>query len=128
MENWRDVYEETDDGGCTVLDVLMHNGKGVAFIYRCKDTGHEYVHHSGNQLIKKQKPKKYRPFTIDEFREFRENAGGVVWLRDKVSEREHLVISVHGNMVTTNNRSGTFDWMITNMTFIDGSPAGMLED
>ena len=125
--NWRDVYEDKDSTGCEVIDVLMHEGRGVAFVYK-SDSGINYVHYSGAQLIEKPKPKKYRPFTIDEFREFRKNAGGVVWLRDKTSEREYLVISVHGGIVTINNRSGTLDWMITNMTFLDGSPAGVLED
>ena len=119
--NWRDVYEETDDGGCTVLDVLMHNGKGVAFIYRCKDTGHEYVHHSGNQLIKKQKPKKYRPFTIDEVK------CGMVF-KDKRSSATAMVTLTGSEFIVLCDHKCTLDTLFIDFTFPDGSPAGMLED
>lgn len=128
MDNWRDVYKEMDTNNDIVVDVWIRYGKAYCYVYRHSNSSIEYLSAGVAGLVKKPKPKKYRPFTIDEFREFRKNAGGVVWFRNKNSGREHLVTSIYKDKVIAGDGVCTFDWLIENMTFIDGSPAGMPEE
>ena len=120
--NWRDVYEDKDSTGCEVIDVLMHEGRGVAFVYK-SDSGINYVHHSGAQLIEKPKPKKYRPFTRSEIK-----CGDV--FRHKSNGVDYMIAVVGDCYVKFANGDGAIDTavILEKYTKPDGSPAGMLED
>lgn len=116
LTGWRDEYENKDRQGCEVVFV-SDRGQYAYF----NSVGDIYPCTSLSNLIKKQKPKKYRPFTIDEVK------CGMVF-KDKRSSATAMVTLTGSEFIVLCDHKCTLDTLFIDFTFPDGSPAGMLED
>jgi len=121
--NWRELYEDKDLSGDEVVEVLEHKGTPLAYFYRSKASGNVHVAEiNEHNLVKKPKPKSYRPFKAGEVK------CGDVFV-NKSTGNEWLVIGVinKGLSINLNSVEYLVSGMLDGWTRLDGSPAGILE-
>lgn len=127
--NWRDLYEDKDSSGDEVVELLEYQGTPLAYFYRSKTSGNVHVAEiNKTNLVPKPKPKSYRPFTVEEFKEFRGKANGVVWVKHKPNGEECLIERLCGDRIVAGNYGySTLTHFFNDFTFVDGTPFGILE-